>query len=757
MVWLVTFPLFLQLGTIFSGKAATPNEGLWAVPEFFRTYPQIIWFTFIAGAFLWFFPRFSTAKPPENLPDNKFTATLPPSITKPAKMLTPYLGIAGLAIILIFATVLRIADSREIGATDLIKTDYDEGVHSAAALLMAQGKTVYKDFFLTQPPIGPFLWSIPLRFQRAEWGGLEDFLRLRLFTSILAIITIAVVYLIGRRLHSIWAGLLGAAVLAFDGTIIRTDQQIMLEPLINFFTALAILAFVSSYPKQTFVAELKIPLVIIAGILAGLAVAVKVPAGVVILGLALTLVIWHKWGALLWFLGGSALGWFIATIPFLLASGTNLIKQAFLYQLMRPFNNVSITDKFDPTTNLTAFTYMSTTDYIAFTVVLAGSGTVVLVGQWLTARNSPAVLWLPVVLVAIFTLWLYTGKAGFFPHYYGHLALPLALLAGSSLTIWRQDWLKNWLGVTAVAGATLALLVITALSLKLIEPSKPQWSLERATVTSFNNLGLKPGTVFSWDARYTFVAGRPMSPDGLGDYFVDSAAAVEYLALGMEGKSLLGSVQQAVFDPKPGDLRQLRRLPIVQQNLLDGVTKADYVLIEARAESQLMPGTMEELKRNLVNRLDDNLIDIYASSKQITFPSGALFGELIRLIGFDLSGTPKAGQTLDLTLYWRGEQVIRENYTIFVHLLDKDGNRVAQRDTEPRYGALPTSKWATGALFADNQSLDLPADLPPGDYNLIIGIYRPSDFFRLPISEQPASQALIDGNALVLGRIEIGK
>jgi hypothetical protein len=293
--------------------------------------------------------------------------------------------------------------------------------------------------------------------------------------------------------------------------------------------------------------------------------------------------------------------------------------------------------------------------------------------------------------------------------------------------------------------------------LKLFEPSKPQWSLERATVTTFNNLGLKQGTIFSWDARYTFVMGRPMSPDGIGDYFVDSAAAVEYLALGMEGKSLTGAIQQAVFEPKPGDLRQLRQLPVVQKDLLDGATNADFVLIEARAESQLQPDTLKQLKANLINRLDDNLLDVYGSSKQITFPSGALFGEVIRLVGFDLVGTPKAGERLSLTLYWRGEQAIKEDYTIFVHLLDKDNNKVAQRDTQPRYGALPTTKWETGALFDDNQSLDLPPDLPPGSYTLIIGVYRPSDFFRLTISGQPPNQPLIDGNALVLGRIEVGK
>ena len=126
---------------------------------------------------------------------------------EPALLQRPWLGwvwrlvgVGLLALILVIGVNYRLADSLNIGGTDLVRTDYDEGVHASAALLMAHGKQIYRDFFLTQPPVGPLLWSLPLRLGGEAWGGLSDFLRLRLFTTLLSLITIALVYLSGRTL-----------------------------------------------------------------------------------------------------------------------------------------------------------------------------------------------------------------------------------------------------------------------------------------------------------------------------------------------------------------------------------------------------------------------------------------------------------------------------------------------------------------------------------------------------------------------------
>ncbi|OIO95812.1 MAG: hypothetical protein AUK03_04785 [Anaerolineae bacterium CG2_30_64_16] len=56
---------------------------------------------------------------------------------------------------------------------------------------------------------------------------------------------------------------------------------------------------------------------------------------------------------------------------------------------------------------------------------------------------------------------------------------------------------------------------------------------------------------------------------------------------------------------------------------------------------------------------------------------------------------------------------------------------VAGLEEEPARGFYPTLNWAAGELVRDRHTLGLPADLPAGDYRLIVGVYRAADRVRL--------------------------
>jgi hypothetical protein len=58
---------------------------------------------------------------------------------------------------------------------------------------------------------------------------------------------------------------------------------------------------------------------------------------------------------------------------------------------------------------------------------------------------------------------------------------------------------------------------------------------------------------------------------------------------------------------------------------------------------------------------------------------------------------------------------------------------VAQIDARPAGpDALPTS-WAPPRVHTWTHPLPVPPDLPPGDYWLALGLYKPDDFTRLPL------------------------
>ncbi|HQM15053.1 MAG TPA: 6-pyruvoyl-tetrahydropterin synthase-related protein, partial [Anaerolineae bacterium] len=123
----------------------------------------------------------------------------------------------------------------------------------------------------------------------------------------------------------------------------------------------------------------------------------------------------------------------------------------------------------------------------------------------------------------------------------------------------------------------------------------------------------------------------------------------------------------------------------------------------------------------------------------------ARFGDFAALLEAELAPevvTP--GQTLVLTLSWRAEAPVQENYTLFVHLLNEAGTPIAQRDTAPGAGRRPTPSWFTAEVITDTCSLAIPAETPPGRYTLKIGFYDPDTYARLPVTDG-TGQAMGDG------------
>jgi 4-amino-4-deoxy-L-arabinose transferase-like glycosyltransferase len=110
------------------------------------------------------------------------------------------------------------------------------------------------------------------------------------------------------------------------------------------------------------------------------------------------------------------------------------------------------------------------------------------------------------------------------------------------------------------------------------------------------------------------------------------------------------------------------------------------------------------------------------------------------------SGDPlelKAGDQLSLRTFWQVEQPFSGDYFIFVHVLNAAGQTVAQRDAPPWQGRFPTSSWRPGALIVDVNDLPLPADLPPGDYSIVVGMFDPASGAHPPtqLDGRPASSS----------------
>lgn len=95
------------------------------------------------------------------------------------------------------------------------------------------------------------------------------------------------------------------------------------------------------------------------------------------------------------------------------------------------------------------------------------------------------------------------------------------------------------------------------------------------------------------------------------------------------------------------------------------------------------------------------------------------------------------GQTAKLILYWRAESALRADYEVTVQLVDRDGKKIAQVDSEPEYGFAPTSLWLRGRWIVDTHEIKIPQDAAPGNVDVRVGVTSaPLKFLPARVNEE---------------------
>ena len=158
----------------------------------------------------------------------------------------------------------------------------------------------------------------------------------------------------------------------------------------------------------------------------------------------------------------------------------------------------------------------------------------------------------------------------------------------------------------------------------------------------------------------------------------------------------------------PADLPERSRL-VLMANLYD-IATGEEVLTRRLGMLNLQDGRYQFEENEAFFELPQNLT-----------PATAVFGELIRLPGFNLH---EDGDQVRLTLYWQSLAAGHEDYTRYVHLFDPGtGEILAQIDSYPQHNSYPTSQWTSGEIVSDELVFDF-ADGLPDDYQIGVGFYR---------------------------------
>jgi hypothetical protein len=124
-------------------------------------------------------------------------------------------------------------------------------------------------------------------------------------------------------------------------------------------------------------------------------------------------------------------------------------------------------------------------------------------------------------------------------------------------------------------------------------------------------------------------------------------------------------------------------------------------------------------------------------------------GEAIHLRGYDLA---RDGDLLTLTLYWQADAPPGANYHVFVHVGEPSASPIAQADGVPVDWQRPTGTWRAGEVIIDTHTVPL-AELEPGSYSLIVGMYDPEGGGGRPTTIVDGE--VIPGGYVLLSEIQV--
>ncbi len=131
------------------------------------------------------------------------------------------------------------------------------------------------------------------------------------------------------------------------------------------------------------------------------------------------------------------------------------------------------------------------------------------------------------------------------------------------------------------------------------------------------------------------------------------------------------------------------------------------------------------------NRLGDIELRRFQPPTDLGRVENVIFNHELALTGYQFAPT---ADFIGLKLAWQAQTSRLPDYTMFAQLLNvQTGERVAGVDAPPLKGAWPTGQWVKAEVVVDDLYIAIPPDLPPGMYNIIVGLYRPDTGQRLTL------------------------
>ena len=620
------------------------------------------------------------------------------------------------------------------------------------------GQVGNKNIIIHDPSRESFPWQ----------GSVLAIYTIRAASLLLGMGTILITFYLGQRLFDARIGLFAAALTAFNPMFIFVSAAVNNDSLAILLGSLGLFLLLRLWqddpdPRRAWWRYVGL------GIVLGLGLLTKLSLGGLLLvsGLALFLQAWRKRDWRLLFGGGS-----LVLIPALLLSGWWFVRNWQLYGDLTGLNVfIAVQGTRDTPLDWAGWISEFGTFYRTywglfggvnvaapelFYLILNAAALVGIAGliKWLWSKSArkqflSSGAWLllawTTILLLLLLRWNLISTA-----FQGRLVFPAL---GAVNVLWAVGILawfsKKWQKRAAISVS--AILLVAAMLLPWIT-IRPAYIFPDKLAAVPIAAQIAPVTFTATDGQLKLVGvemdqGQSVTPDGSAVLLTLYWASQEPVASDyISSVHLLGRELQSVgqIDRYPA----MGMIPTSRWQSGD-IYRDDYKISvqgPAEAPSQLVAA---------VSLFDDNVDRTLPATNSAGLPiDPVIVGELVRLADIDsrqpsmdvtvdipfeqgvvlagFSGAEGvAGETVPLRLYWRAAAAPDKQYTVFMHLLDQNGERIVGADAPPVGNYYPTSLWQAGDIIDDDHWLPLPADLAAGEYQVVVGLYDPVSGVRL--------------------------
>jgi 4-amino-4-deoxy-L-arabinose transferase-like glycosyltransferase len=356
----------------------------------------------------------------------------------------------------------------------------------------------------------------------------------------------------------------------------------------------------------------------------------------------------------------------------------------------------------------------------------------------LPLMNAAWILPLYALFLAVKTLMI--KEAGFLTPEGRWLLLTLPSLAWLAATGWSRWWSISRqryaaLGAIAVTAASSLALVIFFL------PQLYPTGASRIVAANVPSDVLSVGIVCGGQMKLLGIKFTP--------FVIDQRSEVTLYWQALQPIEKNYTVSVGLVVPDPGGWKRLdwqRSYPgngmTPTRGWAAGDVYQDRVVFYPRDElrgptTALITIDLSDGKRAIPCTLDGAPLDVATAQETVVRPAVVLtptsrlampvsFGGLLDLVGV----VPVAKTDgLQVTLWWQAKAEIPKDYVVFVHLVDQQGQLLAQADSMPDADLSPTSIWQAGDVIQDTHTFSIQ---PPQAGKLLIGVYDRATLERLP-------------------------